>query len=165
MAEARYEERVYVRANRPAYDRSIPGILSDLLTQFTTLIRQEGELARTEVSEKISRAVMGIAMAGAAAVLLIPSLVILMMAGVYGITQATDWPLWASALLVGGGFVLIGVILVMVGVTRLKASALMPNKTITQLQEDAAMAKRQMQTPPVVVQTKVRTPDGYDRAA
>src|SRR6478609_4322912 len=110
MAEARYQERVYERAERPAYDRSIPGILSDLLTQFTTLSRQEGELARTEVSEKISRAVMGIAMAGAAAVLLIPSLVILMMAGVYGITQATDWPLWVSALLVGGGFVLRGLI-------------------------------------------------------
>jgi TRAP-type mannitol/chloroaromatic compound transport system permease large subunit len=107
---------------------------------------------------------MGIAMAGAAAVLLIPSLVILMMAGVYGISQGTGWPLWASALLVGGGFVLIGVILLLIGMSRLKASALMPNKTITQLQEDAAMAKRQMQTPPVVVETK-KTRDGYDRAA
>ena len=165
MAEARFKERVYARTERPVYDRSIPGILSDLLTQFTTLIRQEGELARTEMSEKISRAVMGIAMAGAAAVLLLPSLVILMMAGVYGISEATDWPLWASALVVGGGFTLIGLILLAVGASRLKARALMPTKTFSNLQEDAALAKRQIQTEPVVVETNVRTRDGYDRAA
>jgi hypothetical protein len=165
MAEARYEERIYERVHRPAYDRSIPGILTDLLSQFTTLIKQEGELARTEMAEKMTRAIMGIAMAGAAAVLLIPSLVILMMAGVFGIPEATGWPLWASALVVGGGFVLIGLILLAVGMSRLKARGLMPNRTINQLQEDAQMAKRQLNTEPVVVETKSRTRDGFNRAA
>jgi membrane protein implicated in regulation of membrane protease activity len=163
MAEA-YRERVYERMERPVYDRTIPGILSDLLTQFTTLIRQESELARTEMSEKVSRATMGAAMAGAAAVLLIPSLVILMMAGVYGIAVAANWPQWASALLVGGVFLLIGAILLAVGMSRLKTRALLPDKTINQLQEDAAMAKRQMQTEPVV-EPEVRSRDGYERAA
>jgi len=158
------QERAYTRAERPVYDRSIPGILSDLLSQFTTLIRQESELARTEMSEKISRAAMGIAMAGAAAVLLVPSLVIVMMAGVYGIAELTGWPLWASALVVGGGFTLIGLILVMVGISRLKERALMPEKTIGQVKEDAAMARRQMNSDPVVVQTD-RSGDGYERAA
>jgi hypothetical protein len=158
-------ERVYTRVERPVYDRSIPGILSDLLSQFTTLIRQESELARTEVSEKVSRAVMGVAMAGAAAVLLIPSLVILMMAGVYGIPELTGWPLWASALIVGGGFTLIGLILVAIGVSRLKARALMPDKTINQVKEDAAMARRQMNNDPVVVRADPRSGDGYERAA
>jgi hypothetical protein len=159
------QERVYTRAERPVYDRSIPGILSDLLSQFTTLIRQEAELARTEMSEKISRAVMGAAMAGGAAVLLLPSLVILMMAGVYGISAFTQWPLWASALIVGGGFTLIGLIVLMIGISRLKARALMPDKTIGQVKEDAAMARRQMNSDPVVVQTEFRSGDGYERAA
>jgi putative superfamily III holin-X len=163
MSEPRSEERVYTRVERPIYDRSIPGILSDLLSQFTTLIRQESELARTEVSEKITRAVMGVAMAGGAAVLLVPSLVILMMAGVYGIPELTGWPLWASALVVGGGFTLIGLVVLLIGVSRLKARALMPNKTIGQVKEDAAMARRQMNSDPVVVQT--RSGDGYERAA
>ncbi len=157
------QERVYTRVERPLYDRSIPGILSDLLSQFTTLIRQESELARTEVSEKISRAVMGIAMAGGAAVLLVPSLVILMMAGVFGIPELTGWPLWASALVVGGGFTLIGLIVLLIGVSRLKARALIPDKTIGQVKEDAAMARRQMNSDPVVVQTG--SGDGYERAA
>jgi hypothetical protein len=159
------QERVYRRVERPIYDRSIPGILSDLLSQFSTLIRQEAELARTEVSEKISRAVMGAAMAGGAAVLLLPSLVILMMAGVYGIPELTGWPYWASALVVGGGFTLIGLIVLLIGISRLKARALVPDKTLGQVKEDAAMARRQMNSDPVVVQTNVRSGDGYERAA
>lgn len=165
MAEARYQERVYERVQRPAYDRSIPGILADLLDQFTTLVKQEGELARTEMSEKMTRAVMGAVMAGAAAVLLVPSLVVLMMAGVYGIPQATGWPMWASALLVGGGFLIVGLILLAVGVSRLKARALLPNRTIGQLQEDAEMARRQLNTEPAIVETKARGRDAVDRAA
>jgi hypothetical protein len=153
------------RAERPVYDRSIPGILSDLLSQFTTLIRQEAQLARTELSEKISRAVMGEAMAGAAAVLLLPSLVILMLAAVYGISAYTEWPLWLPALIVGGGFTLIGLIILMIGLSRLKARALMPDKTIGQVKEDAAMARRQMNSGPVAVRSNGRSGDGYERAA
>lgn len=159
------QERVNTRGERPIYDRSIPSILADLLSQFTTLIRQESELARTEMSEKISRAAMGAAMAGGAAVLLVPSLVILMMSGVYGIPELTGWPLWASALIVGGGFTLIGLIVLAIGVSRLKARALMPDKTIGQVKEDAAMARRQMNSDPVVAETNVRRGDGYERAA
>jgi len=164
MAEPR-QERAYTRVERPNYDRSIPGILADLLSQFTTLIRQEAALARTEFSENISRAVTGAGMAGGAAVLLVPSLVILMMAGVYGIAALTDWPLWASALIVGGGFTLIGLILLAVGMSRLKARALMPDKTIGQVKEDAAMARRQMNGDPTVVPTDARSGDGKERAA
>lgn len=169
MAEPRYEETVYERVpgDRTAYARSIPGILSDLLTQFTTLIKQESELARTEMSEKISRAIMGIVLAGAAAVMLIPALVILLMAGVYGIPLVTGWPMWASALVVGGGVLLIGLILLAVGLSRLRN--LTPNKTIQQLQEDAAMARRQARSEPVAVETvetdTVRRRNGYERAA
>jgi putative superfamily III holin-X len=165
MADPRSQERVYTRVERPVYDRSIPGILSDLLSQFSRLIRQEAELARTEISENISRAVMGAAMAAGAAVLLLPSLVILMMAGVYGIPELTGWPYWASALVVGGGFTLIGLIVLLIGISRLKARELMPDKTIGQVKEDAAMARRQMNSDPVVVQTNVRSGDGYERAA
>jgi len=163
MAEARFEERVYTRVEQPMNGRSIPTILADLLGQFTTLLRQESQLARTELSENLSRAVMGIAMAAGAAVLLVPALVILLASGVYGLSEGLGWPMWMSALVVGGVTLLVGVILVLIGVSRLKARALMPNKTIKQLQEDAAMAKRQMNAEPSV-ETKVES-HGYQRAA
>jgi hypothetical protein len=104
-------------------------------------------------------------MAAGAAVLLVPSLVILLAAGVYGLAEGAGWPMWMSALVVGGIAFIVGLILVAIGVSRLKARALMPNKTIKQLQEDAAMAKRQMSAEPVVVETQVRSQHGYQRAA
>jgi uncharacterized membrane protein len=62
-------------------------------------------------------------------------------------------PQW-SALIVGGAALVIGLILMIVGLSRLKAKNLVPQKTINQLQEDASVAKRQ-----------VRADDGYQRAA
>ena len=57
--------------------RSIPGIVIDLIGQFTTLLRQESQLARAEISENLNRALIGVVMAVAAAVLLIPALVVM----------------------------------------------------------------------------------------
>jgi uncharacterized membrane protein YqjE len=165
MAEARYEERVYTRTARADYGRSIPGILSELISQFTTLVRQESELARTELSEKIGSALMGVAMAAGAAVLLLPALVILLMAGVYGLAEGLGWSMWLSALVVGAAALTIGLIVVAIGASRLRPSALTPNKTIKQLQEDAAMAKRQMSSEPGTVQPLNRGANGYDQAA
>ena len=40
-------------------NRSIPEVFSDLVGQLTTLFRKEAELARTEVSEKVSKIAVG----------------------------------------------------------------------------------------------------------
>jgi protein-S-isoprenylcysteine O-methyltransferase Ste14 len=133
--------------------RSIPDILSDLLSQFPTLVRKESQLARTEMSEKVGQVAAGLVLVVIGAVLLMPALVVLLQAAVAGLEQAGIAPPWA-ALIVGGVVLVIGLILLMVGVNRLKAENLLPQKTINQLQEDASVAKRQ-----------VRTDDGYQRAA
>jgi hypothetical protein len=138
-------------------DRSIPGIVIDLFNQFTTLLRQESQLARTEISENVSRAIMGVVLAVAAAVLLIPALVILLLAAVYAL-ESTGLASYWSALAIGGGVLIIGLILMLVGLSRLKAKNLVPRKTINQLQEDAALAKRQ-------VNGEERTEYGFQRAA
>ena len=49
-----------------------------------------------------------------------------------------------AAGIIGGVALLLGIILIAVGVSRLRAKNLMPNKTIQQLQQDAAAAKQQM---------------------
>jgi len=133
--------------------RSIPEILSSLLTQCTMLVRKEGELARTEMSEKVSQVAAGLVLIIAGAVLLIPALVVLLGAAVAALERAGLAPQW-SALIVGGAALLIGFILLAVGVSRLKAENLVPRKTINQLQEDASVAKQQ-----------VRPDNGYERAA
>ncbi len=133
--------------------RSVPDILSDLLTQFTMLVGKEGQLARTEMSEKIGQVAAGLVLVVFGAVLLMPALVVLLEAAVAGLERTGLAPPWA-ALIVGGVVLVIGLILLMVGISRLKAKNLLPQKTINQLQEDASVAKRQ-----------VRPDDGYQRAA
>jgi hypothetical protein len=133
--------------------RTIPEILSTLLAQFSMLVRKEGELARTEISEKVGQVAVGLVLVVVGAVLLIPALVVLLGAAVAAIEQAGIGPPY-SALIVGGAVLIIGLILLMIGVSRLKAGNLMPRKTMNQLQEDASVAKQQ-----------VRPDHGYERAA
>src|SRR6185437_4905541 len=133
--------------------RSIPDILSSLLGQFTMLLRKEGELARTEMSEKVSQVAAGLALVVGGAVLLIPALVVLLGAAVAALERAGIAPPF-SALIVGGVGLVIGLILLLVGASRFKMENLVPRKTINQLQEDASVAKQQ-----------VRPDNGYQRAA
>jgi hypothetical protein len=108
---------------------------------------------------------MGVVMAVAAAVLLVPALVILLLAAVFGL-ETTGLEPWLCALAVGGGALLLGLIILAIGMARLRAKSLMPSRTLNQLQEDAAMARRQMKSEPAAVETEtVGRRDGYERAA
>jgi uncharacterized membrane protein YqjE len=124
-------------------NRSIADVLRDVITQVTTLLRKETELARVELSENVSRAAIGLGLIVGGAVLLIPALVILLEAAVAALEQNGMRPAEATAI-VGGCALVLGFILVAIGLSRLRVTSLMPNKTIQQLQQDAAAAKQQM---------------------
>lgn len=124
-------------------NRSIAEIFTDLMTQLTMLLRKEGQLARTEMSEKITQVAVGLGLIVGGSVLMTPALVILLQAGVSALITAkiVDEP-WAP-LIVGGGVLVIGLILLLVGMSRLKAEALVPSRTIQQIQNDMRVAKQQ----------------------
>ncbi|MDB5361042.1 MAG: hypothetical protein JWO51_2339 [Rhodospirillales bacterium] len=126
-----------------AADKSIPQIFGDLLNQFTTLLSKEAQLARAEVSENITRAAAALALIVGGAVLLIPALVVLLQAAVSALMEAGIAAHW-SQLIVGGAVLLIGLVLLFLGVNRLKVEKMIPNRTIHQLQQDASVAKDQM---------------------
>jgi len=128
---------------RQRYERSIPDIIGDLLSEFPTLLRKESRLARAEISENMSRMAMGIVFVAIGAVLLIPALVVLLEAGVAALERAGFQPPIA-ALIAGGCALAVGIILALVGISRLKFDTLVPDKTIHQIQEDAAVARRQV---------------------
>jgi Putative Actinobacterial Holin-X, holin superfamily III len=125
--------------------RSFPDIFTDLFRQTTTLLSKEGQLARAEMSEKMSQVAVGIALLVFGAVLLIPALVILLDAGVAALVRRGFEPPIA-ALIVGGAALAVGLILALIGLSRLKAKRLVPTRTIEQLQQDAAVAKQQMRS-------------------
>jgi hypothetical protein len=134
--------------------RSVPEIFIDVVNQVTTLMRKEGQLARAELSEKVSQIGAGLGLVIGGAVLIMPGLVVLLEAGVAAL-QSTGLAAHWAALIVGGAVAVVGLVLVAVGATRFKAKNLVPTKTIEQLQRDAAVAKDQMR----------RNHDSIERAA
>ena len=137
--------------------RSVPAILSDLITQLTDLVRNEGRLARVEMSEKAGQITSGLTTAIIGAVLLIPALVILLEAAVAAVERGGIQDPWAS-LIIGGAALLLGFILLMIGMSRLKPEKLMPNRTIRQIQENSAIIKSK-------ASDQVSEDDDFQRAA
>ena len=123
-------------------NRSIVDIFTDVVSQLTTLLRKEGQLARTELSEKVSQAGVGLGLVVGGAVFLIPALVILLQAAVAALVKAVPEP-WAS-LIVGGAALVLGLLIAMIGMSRLNANNLAPNRTIQQIQRDVTVAKQQV---------------------
>lgn len=122
------------------YARSIPDLLGDVVTQTTTLLRQESRLARAEVSEKVGQATGAVAFLLIGAVLMIPALVILLDAAVLALVE-NNWSPTLAALIIGGIALALGVVLMLVGKSRLSPSNLAPTRTVHQLQRDAATAQ------------------------
>jgi putative superfamily III holin-X len=124
--------------------RSIPEIFTDLITQLTMLLRKEGELARTEMSEKVTQVAAGLGLIVGGAILLIPALVILLQAAVSALitSHMVDEPY--AALIVGGAVLIIGLLLALIGMGRMKAENLVPHRTVHQIQRDVSVARQQV---------------------
>ena len=123
--------------------RPIADIFRDLLTQLTSLLRNERELAQAEISEKIDQVARGLALMVGGAVLLIPALVVLLGAAVAAIMHAGLEAYWA-ALIVGAVALALGLGLLMGGIGSVKLRNLAPRRTIDQLRKDASVASYQL---------------------
>jgi len=123
--------------------RSLPELLSTLVGEMSTLFRQEIRLAKTETSENIGKMTGAMAMLAAAAVLMIPAIVVLLQAiAAFLVAQGLQqhWALLAVSLVV----LLVGVILLSVGLGRLKAAHIAPDRTLEQVRRDALVAREQI---------------------
>ena len=125
--------------------QTVPELFTSVLTQLAELMRTEGQLARAEISEKMTLAATGLGLIVGGAILLMPALVVLLEAAVAALVENGFAPYW-SALVVGGACFVLGLILLLIGVRWLRAGKLIPDKTIHQLQRDAATARSQVRT-------------------
>jgi hypothetical protein len=127
------------------FNRSIPELLTDIVNNFTALVRKETQLARVEMAEKIGDLAVGVGLLVGGSVLLDPG------TG-HSAASGCGW--------IGGGRYRLGLggvdrrrsraadrlILVGFGINRLKAARPIPTRTIEQLQRDAEVAKAQMRS-------------------
>lgn len=129
----------------PGENRSTSDLVGDLLSEVTTLFRKEIQLARTEMSEKVSQAIAGVGSIVVGAVLLMASLVILLQAAVGALERYADIQTPWAELIVAGLVLLIGFIMLRMGLSSLSLSRLAPSKTVDQIQRDAAVVREQAQ--------------------
>ena len=125
----------------PAQAQSTLTLVREALTQVSTLVRREVDLARTEVSENMNKAVGALVSLALALVFGIVALNGLSAALVGWITDFFDiHPGWAS-LIVAVVFAIIALILLSSAKKALKASSLAPTRTTTNVQRDAETVK------------------------
>jgi xanthine/uracil permease len=124
-------------------ERSLGDLFSDLSRETTTLVRQEVQLAKAELTQSATEAARGIGMLVAGGAVAYAGLLFLLLAIVYGLIEA-GWDAWLSALVVGLVVVAIGAILVLRARESLKPANLAPRRTVETLKEDQEWAKEQI---------------------
>jgi uncharacterized membrane protein YqjE len=124
-------------------NRSVTELFSDALHQFTKLLRTEVRLARAEIAAKASEAAMGIAFVAGAALVMIAALVVLLIALAVWLAEL-GLPEPLAYLIAGVVGLLISAALGWTGTNRLKPENLTPERTMEQLQRDAAVVREQV---------------------
>ena len=120
--------------------RNAPGLVSEVLTHVSNLVRKEVDLARTEVSENVTRAGVAVGLLVGALVIALVALNVLAAALVAALTELGLPAGWA-AVIVGGVLAVIAFLMVTKGVNDLKLSSLAPSRTAKNVQRDAATVK------------------------
>lgn len=125
--------------HRPEAARQTKGLISELVSEATSLFRDEAKLAQREMSEKIDQVISGAISLAVGAVLVIPALFILLEAIVAALVNAEGpgWEPWVAALTVGGITALIALGLMWAGSRAMKVQSLTPDRTIRQVEKDA----------------------------
>jgi hypothetical protein len=134
--------RGFDETHRGGADRPLTGLLTKLAQETTTQVRKEFELAKSEVSEKVSQATTGAVSVAAGGMVAFAGLIFILLALTFYL--ATMMEPWLAALIVGGVVTLIGIVLVSMGKSKLSARNLQPTRTIATLQDDKQWAKEQM---------------------
>ena len=130
-------------------ERSVTELLKDLRDETTALLQQEVALAKTEMSEKVSRIgrnaaylAVGGAIAFAGLMFLLQAVNNLVELGLIRAGLSEETAVWVAPLIVGAVVALIGYALVQKAITTLKHEPIVPQKTVDSLEENKQWVKQ-----------------------
>jgi Putative Actinobacterial Holin-X, holin superfamily III len=132
-------------------ERSLGQLLKDLSGETTTLLRQEVDLAKAEMSEKVSRVgtnLAAVGLGGAVALLGAMALVAALTLGLVSILNdfmSPEVAVWVAPLLVGAVLAGIGWSMISKAMATLRQESLTPKKTTQSLQENKEWLKSKIQ--------------------
>lgn len=138
-SDFRSRERPGPRSIEARDYESTPSLLRRLVDDVGTLFVQELALLKAETSNAIGdmkAATASIAMGGA---VLFLGVLFLLLSAVYGLSTVVD--LWLAALIVGGVVTLVGVIMLVMGRSKLETRHMAPRRTAAALRKDTQMIK------------------------
>lgn len=130
-----------VDPTRPRDERSLGDIVSDVTQNLTTLIRQEMDLAKTEMKQEVAKVGKGAGLLGGAGLagwflLLFASLTLM-----YGLNEFM--PIWVAALIVTALWAVVAAVLALTGKKAIKEANPQLPETQQTLKEDVQWAKAQ----------------------
>ena len=119
-------------------DRSLGELISEATSELSTLVRKEIELAKAELKQDVSAIGKGAGAFGGAGFTAYLGVLFLSLAAMFGLDAVL--PMWAAALLVGIGYLVVAGIL---GVMGKKAIGQMPGvpRTVKTIKEDVEWAR------------------------
>jgi len=123
-------------------ERSLGELFADLSKDTSNLVRQEVELAKIEMSKKVSRIGKDIVFLTIGGVIAFAGFLGIGAAIIIGLAML-GVPWWLSALIVGLAVAGIGYFLIQKGLGELKKEDLAPKQTLETIKEDVEWAKEQ----------------------
>jgi len=126
-------------------ERSIGELFGQLSQDMTLLVRQEIQLARAEVSEKISRLTTNLVSVIAGGFVAYVGGLALVAALILGLHNWANISLWVSALIVGAVLAIAGYAMLRRGLGELKRVDLSPRRTVENIKDDVQAIKADVQ--------------------
>src|SRR5688572_4699702 len=115
--------------------RTISQLAGDSIEQLAKLVQNEANLAKTEISEKLSAALRGVAYLAVASLFITPAIVLLLLAMAQWLVQHGFGGPAAHAIAAAVALAF-GAILALIGIQRLKPENLAPTVTMHEVQQD-----------------------------
>ena len=127
----------------PHEGRSLMALFSDLLRETSTLVHDEAELAKVEISEKVSQVSHGLTELAIGGLIVFAGFIVTLIAIANGLAHMLPPEVadWLAPLIVGVVVMVLGYIALMRGRRNVKPENLAPERTMESLRRDAQMVK------------------------
>lgn len=138
----RYDTRYETRDPAPQ-GRSLIALFSDLWRETSTLVHEEAELAKAELSEKVSQVGSGAAEMAVGGLIVFAGFIVLLFAAVNGLAMILppEHAAWLAPLIVGLAVMVMGFIALAHGKHEMSAESLKPHRSIDSLRRDGQLVK------------------------
>jgi hypothetical protein len=125
-------------------ERSLGELVASATSDLSTLMRKEVELAKLEIKQEVVAAGKGAGAFGAAGFLAVLAVLFLSAGGAYGLAEWLN-P-WAGFLIVGGIYLVLGILAVLVGKKAVR-KVRPPENTLATVKDDISWAKHPTVSP------------------